>query len=159
VESRLQVDCRSLFFFFSSWVLWSLGCKLTANLSSYFSAFKKKTFKSCQGRRVSWPCLTPCHMHFHQGYIIWGKRQWSWFAEALQSDVWHSQASSEACIIAGKSPSSWPRESKARVVELQELKARNEEESLYFQRRRFVCIHCFEAEARMAGFRSHRGGE
>jgi hypothetical protein len=70
VESRLQVDCRSFFFLFSFWVLWSLGCKSTADLSSSFSAFRKKTLKSWQGRRVSWPCLTPYHMHFHQGYII-----------------------------------------------------------------------------------------
>jgi exonuclease III len=40
-----------------------------------------------------------------------------------------------ARIAAGKSPGSWPRESKARVVELQESKAGDEEEeSLYFQR-------------------------
>jgi hypothetical protein len=53
VESGLQVDCR--FFYF-------------------FSTFRKKTLKSCQGRRVSWPCFNPYHMYFHQGYIIWGKR-------------------------------------------------------------------------------------
>ncbi len=42
--------------------LWSLGCKSTADLSSSFSALRKKTLKSCQGRRISWPCLTPCHI-------------------------------------------------------------------------------------------------
>ncbi len=68
----LEMDPDNSFIF--SWVLWSLGCKWTADLSSSFSAFRKKTLKSCQGRRVSWPCLTPCHMHFHQGCIIWGKR-------------------------------------------------------------------------------------
>jgi hypothetical protein len=37
-----------------------------------------------------------------------------------------------------------------RVAELQESKVGDEkEESLYFQRRRLVCIHCFEAETRM----------
>jgi hypothetical protein len=61
--------------FIFSWVLWSLGCKSTGDLSSSFSAFRKKTLKSCQGRRVSWPCLTPCHVHFHQGCIIWGYDQ------------------------------------------------------------------------------------
>ncbi len=41
-----------------------------------------------------------------------------------------------------------------RVVELWESKVGDKKkESLYFQRRRFVCIHCFEAEARMAGFK------
>jgi len=83
-------------------------------------------------------------LHFHQGCIIWGKRQRSWFAEALQSDVLHSQASSEARIAAGKSPGCRPRESKARFAQLQESKAGDEEEeSLCFQRRRFVCIHGF----------------
>jgi hypothetical protein len=154
----LDMDLDDSFIF--SWDLWSLGCKSTVDLSYSFSTFRKKTLKSCQGRRVSWPCLIPYHMHFHQSYIIWGKKQWNWFAKALQNDVWHSQASSEARIAASKSSGSWPRESKVKVVELQESKARDkEEENLYFQRRRFVYIHCFEAEARMAGFQSRWGGE
>ncbi len=69
----LEMDPDNSFIF--SWVLWSLGCKLTVDF--FFSAFKKMTLKSCQGRKVSWPCLTPCHMYFHQGCITWGKRQWS----------------------------------------------------------------------------------
>jgi len=51
----LEMDPDDSFIF--SWVLWSLGCKSTADLSSSFSVFRKKTFKSCQGRRVSWPCF------------------------------------------------------------------------------------------------------
>ncbi len=68
----LEMDPNNSFIF--SWILWSLGCKSTTDLSSSFSAFRKNTLKSRQGRRVSWPCFTPCHMHFHQCCIIWGKR-------------------------------------------------------------------------------------
>ncbi len=68
----LEMDPDDSFIF--SWILWSMGYKSTTDISSSFLAFRKKTLKSCQERRVSWPCLTPCHLHFHQGCIIWGKR-------------------------------------------------------------------------------------
>ncbi len=55
-----EMDLDDSFIF--SWILWNLGCKSTTNPSSSFSAFKKNTFKSCQGKRVSWPHLTPCHI-------------------------------------------------------------------------------------------------